>query len=141
MKWPVPTRADHQRFCETEGWTRVRDARGRSGTHHVTYELALPDGRVLRTRISHPPDRTGYGRSLWAHVLRDQLDVDEERFWACVHDGVLPDRGVSPGRPGALPADLVHLLIHRVGLVESEVAEMSRIEAIARLEKFWTGGS
>jgi hypothetical protein len=50
----------------------------RTGTHHVTYELDLPDGRILRTRISHPPGRTTYGpSSLWAHVPRDQLQVSE----------------------------------------------------------------
>ena len=81
----APTRQDHERFCATEGWTLVRD---------VTYELGLPDGGVLRTRISHPPDRSAYGPSLWSHVLRDQLDVSEQEFWACVRDGTRPARGV-----------------------------------------------
>jgi hypothetical protein len=39
---------------------------GRTGTHHVTYELDLIDGGVLRTRISHPVDRSSYGRSMWS---------------------------------------------------------------------------
>jgi hypothetical protein len=73
--WPTPARADHAKFCENEGWRVVRDARGRTGTHHLTYELDLPDGRTLRTRVSHPPDRTDYGPSIWSHILRDQLAV------------------------------------------------------------------
>lgn len=136
MKFPAPTRADHERFCEREGWTRVRSARGRTGSHHVTYELVLPDGRVLRTRISHPPDRSTYGPALWAHVLRDQLDVTEEVFWACVRDKVLPTRGAPP-RPGTgIPADVVHHLLKR-GVPERDVARMSRAEALQRLADLW----
>lgn len=140
MTWPQPTRRDHQRFCEVEGWARVRDARGRTGTHHVTWELMLPDGRVLRTRISHPVDRTDYGRRLWSHVLRDQLDVSETAFWRCVRDGVAPLRSAPVAATRSLPADLVHLLVSRVGLSEAEVATMSRAAAIERLQRHWSEG-
>jgi len=140
MKWPQATREDHERFCKAEGWRMVRNARGHTGTHHVTYELELPDGSVLRTRISHPPDRTTYGPSIWAHILRDQLDVSEEEFWACVRDGSRPNRGAPPTPADALPADLVHLLITRVGLAEKEVSTMTKDLAIARLQEYWTTG-
>ena len=140
MTWPQPTRQDHQKFCGVEGWTPVRDARGRSGTHHITYELVLPDGRVLRTRISHPPDRGVYGPSLWSHILRDQLDVSEEEFWACVRTGKRPDRGVPQVPAEALPADLVHLLISRVGLPDSVVAAMTKAEAVERVNRYWAEG-
>jgi len=139
--WPRPTRQDHETFCQVEGWQRVRDARGRTGTHHVTCELNLSDGRILRTRGSHPVDRTCYGPSMWKHVLRDQLAVGEAEFWSCVRDGVKPDRGTPTPPPEALPADLVHLLLSRVGLSEAEVAAMSKDEAITRLRRFWTEGS
>jgi hypothetical protein len=139
--WPLPTRQDHETFYELEGWQRVRDARGRTGTHHVTYEFSLADGRILRTRISHPVDRTGYGQSMWKHILRDQLDVDEAVFWSCVKDGVKPDRGTPVPPVEALPADLVYMLISRVGLEEAEVATLSKHEAIARLQRFWIEGS
>lgn len=141
MTWPQPTRKDHQSFCVNEEWLQVRDARGRTGTHHVTYELHLADGRVLRTRISHPVDRTDYGARIWRHILRDQLEVDEPVFWACAQEGIRPDRGTPEAPRQALPADLVHLLITRVGLAESEVAEMTREDAIGRLQRFWTEGS
>ena len=137
MKWPQPTREDHEKFCLTEGWGLVRDARGRTGTHHVTYEFGLPDGRVLRTRISHPVNRTGYGPALWSHILRDQLRIVEEEFWRCVRDGVKPDRGMPEVPAGALPVDVVHLLISRVGLSDSEVAAMSKDEAVERLNRYW----
>src|SRR5205085_2063005 len=100
--------------------------RGRTGTHHITYELALPDGTILRTRVSHPPDRTGYGVDMWKHILRDQLEVDEAVFWACVRDRRPPDRGgvTIPGE--TLPAALVALLIRQVGIPEAEVAKLTR---------------
>ena len=140
MSWPAPTRKDHEAFCAAEGWQRVRDARGRTGTHHVTSELALPDGRILRTRISHPVDRSGYGPGLWSHILSDQLQVTEHEFWATVKENKKPERGAPEIPAAALPADLVHLLITRVGLPEAEVAAMRKDEAVARLQRYWAQG-
>lgn len=119
----------------------MRDARGRTGTHHVTYELTLHDGRVLRTRISHPVDRTAYGAALWGHILHDQLVVTESEFWDCVSDGKIPDRGAPSTLKESLPADLVYLLIHRVGLSEETVSELTKEDAVARLQRHWTDGT
>jgi len=141
VTWPQPTRSDHDKFCDIEGWTPVRDARGRTGTHHVTYELHLPDGRVLRTRISHPVDRSCYGASLWGHILRDQLSVSEAEFWSCVRHGVRPGRGLPEPPAEVLPADLVHLLITRVGLADDEIAGMTKADAVERLNRYWTEGT
>lgn len=141
MTWAAPTRKDHDTFCRVEEWRPVRDARGRTGTHHVTYELELPDGRILRTRVSHPVDRRDYGTSLWRHILRDQLQVEEADFWACVRDGGKPDRGLPEAPAEALPAELVHLLISRVHLPETEVAAMSKQDAAARLQRYWAEGA
>lgn len=141
MTWPAPTRQDHEIFCKNEGWQPVRNARGSSGTHHVTYELHLHDGRILRTRISQPVDRDTYGAQIWSHILRDQLDVNESTFWACVQDGVSPDRGARQPPAEALPAELVHLLLTRARLSEAEVAAMSRDEAIGRMQQFWATGA
>lgn len=140
VSWPEPTRKDHEAFCRNEGWRKVRDARGRTGTHHLTYELQLPDGRVLRTRISHPPDRSTYGPRMWHHILRDQLHVDQAEFWACARDGEKPGRGVPEPPAAALPAELVLLLISRVGLSDDEVRAMTKDEAVARVQRYWTEG-
>ena len=139
MTFPAPTRKDHQAFCEAEGWELVRNARGKTSGHHaLTYHLHLHDGRILRTRISHPPDGSTYGDSIWSHILRDQLDVEEEAFWACVRDGIKPSRGEPDIPPEALPAELVHLLITRLGLTGPEIALLRRDEAIARMQQFWS---
>jgi hypothetical protein len=141
LTWPAPTRQAHEAFCRTEGWQPVGTARGKTGTHHVIYELQLHDGRILRTRISHPVNRDTYGAGIWSHILKDQLDVDQATFWACVQDGTKPDRGVPQPPAGALPADLVHLLLSRVRLSEAEVAAMSKDQAIARMQQYWATGN
>lgn len=141
MTFPAATRKDHLRFCEIEKWEQIRSSKGRSGTHHDTYELVLPDGDVLRTRISRPPDRTDYGPSLWNHILKDQLMVTEQEFWECLKNKVRPKRGLPP-EPSAetLPTELVWALVNRVGVSETEVGRMSKQEAVDRLNTFWITG-
>lgn len=138
MTWPAPTR---EKFCTTEGWALVRNATGGRVNHHATYELALPDGRILRTRISRPPDRSTYGPSMWSHILRDQIGVREDEFWACVRDAVLPDRGQAPAGPqDRIPAQVAYTLLHTVRLSDAEVAAMTKEQAIERLTAFWVTG-
>jgi hypothetical protein len=141
MSRPAPTRSAHQDFCLVEGWERVKNARGGKGSDHVKFEFALPDGKILRTKVSHPVNRDTYGASIWSEILRCQLDVAEADFWACVHDKVKPPRGIPQPRREALPAGLVSELITRVGLAEQEVAAMTRQEAIDRMNRYWTAGS
>jgi hypothetical protein len=133
------TRVDHNRFCLTEGWTEVTNARGKPVGHHVTYELNLPDGRVLRTRVSRPVKTTTYGPSLWTTILRDQLCVTDDEFWACVHDRQKPDRGGPPAAPAAaLPAQLVFQLVHEAGVPEADVARMTLEQAVAAMTAHWS---
>jgi hypothetical protein len=134
---PAPTRAAHHRFVVREGWRPV------ASTHHETFELVLPDARILRTRISRPPDRTTYGPRLWAHILRDQLAVTQDEFRACVDEGRLPDRGAgraAPPDPTTIPVEVAHLLVERVGLRREDLVGMSRDDAVARLAAYWTTG-
>lgn len=101
------------------------------------YELALLDGRVLLTRISHPVNRTTYSRSMWAHILRDQLDVTDDAFWACVDDGVVPARGTPDrGDERSLPLWLVAQLTD-AGVPMAELATMSEAQAKSRLAAIW----
>ena len=130
---------DHQRFCQVEGWTEVRNARGRSVGHHLTFELALPDGRVLRTRISRPPNGDTYGPRLWGAILGEQLQVTEEEFWRCVSERTVPAReGVVRVPDDALPLWLVDQLLRDVGLGEAEVARMTVSQAEEALHAHWS---
>ncbi|MFJ9388268.1 hypothetical protein ACIRON_05585 [Nocardioides sp. NPDC101246] len=135
------TRVDHQSFCVTEGWIERRRATGKRGTHHVNYELAVPDGRILYTRISHPVDRTDYGPSIWGHILQDQLEVTAEDFWACVEDKNLPSRSQMPEPREAIPMGVLRVLIQEARIPEAEVRAMTKAEAIQRLADFYTHGS
>lgn len=132
---------DHDKFCRTEDWLLVRDSQGQPVRHHVTYELPLADGRVLRTRISRPVDNTTYGAETWSSILgSQQLDVTEDAFWDCVRDGVKPPRPsetvVVPAK--ALPADLVYNLLTRLHMSEADVALLTKQEAIDRMAEFWS---
>ena len=140
MSDATPTRDDHQRFCSVEGWTLVLNARGKPVRHHETYELNLPDGRVLRTRVSRPVDRTAYGPAMFRHILNEQLHVTEDVFWSCVRDRKPPGREQPTGfdLERSLPASLVHQLLHELHLPEAEVASMTRDQAIARMQKHWS---
>jgi hypothetical protein len=74
---------------------------------------------------------------LSAHILREQVRVSEDEFWACVREKKVPQR--SRGEPvlPSIPAGVVaQLLSHGVG--ESEVRLMSRAEAIERVNSIWS---
>lgn len=129
--YPAPRRKDHLTYCLTEGWTEVRNAAGQTVRHHQTFELSLPDGRILRTHISRPPDsKETYGPGLWSRILRDQLRITPDEFWACVHDKVVPDRGDVKPPEESIPADVLTILVNR-GVDEKEVLMMSRHQALA----------
>jgi hypothetical protein len=142
VKGPAPTREAHDRFCRIEGWTLVRGARGKEVGHHVTYELPLLDGNILRTRVSRPVNRDTYGQDMWHHILRSQLAVDEGTFWACVNHSEVPDRSIVRPIPteSALPLELAGLLKMKVGLSDAEVATMNKNTAVDRLNRFWESG-
>lgn len=132
-EYPPATREDHDSFCLTEGWELKRGAAGQPVRHHRTYVLSLWDGRILRTSISRPIDRSQYAVSMWSHILRDQLEVAADEFWACVNRSELPDRG-APQR--AAPRKPVPLFLYRelikLGVSDAEIAELDAAEAAER---------
>ena len=137
------TREDHDDFCTNESWQLVRGARGKPVQHHRTYTLAIWDGRILRTRISKPVDGTEYAPSMWAHILREQLEVSAAQFWACARERVVPDRG-APSPPArrheAIPLHLVRALLD-AGVAEADVLRLDGPAAAADLlRERYSGG-
>lgn len=134
------TRATHSQFCLTEKWEAVCNAGGGEATHYITYELQLLDGRRLRTRMSRPADNTTYGPSLWKTILRDQLEVTEDQFWACVKDQQRPDRGqdAKPTSGSSLPAGLVYQLIQVARVPEGDVKGLTLDQANAAMAEHWS---
>lgn len=136
-KHPPATREDHDAFCATEVWDLVRGATGKPVTHHRTYELSLPDGRILRTRISRPINTSEYGKSMWSHILKTQLEVSVPVFRNCVNNAVLPNRGVTVAPEGALPLYLLRELIDRFGISPEEASRLTVQEAEKRVARHW----
>ncbi|MHB8318889.1 MAG: cytotoxic translational repressor of toxin-antitoxin stability system [Acidimicrobiales bacterium] len=132
-----------RKFVETEGWTQKGAARGRSKTgDHFRYTLTLATGEVLYTRVSHGSGQLDDPKIV-AHILRVELAVSEEDFWACVDNGVLPPRPQPPGLhvPGeVLDAKLARDLIQKVGLTESDLSALSKEEAVRRWNDYLAPG-
>ncbi|NNH69986.1 cytotoxic translational repressor of toxin-antitoxin stability system [Nocardia uniformis] len=138
-QFPPGNKKAHETFCHNDEWIRVRNATGGMVRHHSTWELPLPDGRVLRTRISRPVDNTDYGPKMWCQILKDQLEVSEAQFWRCVNDRVRPAR--TPGTvtipdKEPIPLGVVEKLIRLVHLTPEEIETMTKDQAAARLNQF-----
>ena len=140
-KHPAPDRERHDDFCVLERWELVHGSTGKPVRHHRTYELVIPSGEILRTRISKPIDRTTYSASMWSAILRDQLKVTADEFWDCVQNKVLPDRGgaVREPNPKALPLRLLNELIERVGMTPEDAIQLTLEDALQRMNDYWTG--
>ena len=94
----------------------------------MNYELTLPDGRVLLTRISHPVNRETYGPSIWSHILREQLEgVREGLLEMCERKGSPKPWSKAPGGTAVGdPLGVVSALVEQFHVPETEVRTMTR---------------
>ena len=139
MNSHAASRREHRRFCEIEGWTEVLNARGKPTEHHITNELELGDGRILRTRISRPANTDTYGKGIWSHILDDQLHVTEAEFWDCVNVKNPPKRDTVAVEPegAALPMSLAYQLVNALHLSSEEIASLTLEQAVAKMNEHW----
>ncbi len=131
----MPTNADLRKFVQTEGWQDKDKAAGRRTGDHRRYTFVLQDGDELYTRISHGAGGVD-DPGLFARILRDQLRVTEQQFWACVNNGTLPPRPPAPtptAPENALDAKLARNLLQKVGLTPAQLGGLSKDEAV----KIW----
>lgn len=137
------THAAHRKFVETEGWEKKGTATGKkkSGDHH-RYTLRLATGDILYTRVSHGTGQLDNPNTV-AAVFRIQLEVTEDDFWSCVDNGVLPPRP-QPDKPktpaDSLDAPLMRNLIRKVGLSITDVAKLTKDEAVKIWQDHLTAG-
>lgn len=132
---PLPHRA-HLMFVETEGWTEKRRSGKKKQGDHRRFHLELATGDVLYTRVSHGAGAIN-DPNLVAAILREQLQVTEDDFWACVDDGTLPPRpSAEPEAPAgpAVDAKLMRNLVRKVGLSPDELEGMTQERAV----QIWT---
>jgi hypothetical protein len=134
----LATFGDLKTFVERDGWTEEPNlARGKRRVgDHWRYRKERPDGTILRTKVSHAV-RDEIGSDLFHHILRDQLGVDEERFWAVVR-GLPIDRAPAEPNPVTTPGWLVQRLMLTVGLSEEAVRAMAPEEAHAAWVEYQT---
>lgn len=133
----MATFRDLAAYLERDGWTEEPSlARGkrRIGDHR-RYTKELADGAILRTKVSHALGNE-IGADLFRHILRDQLQVDEARFWAVVRGQVHQSPDTAPPAADTVPAWLVQRLLFTVGLSEAEVRALTKDEALERWNAF-----
>ena len=134
----MATFGDLKKYVGNDGWTEEWNrARGRSRTgDHWRYSKEVAEGPTLRTKVSHSV-RDEIGPTLFAHILRYHLRVDEDTFWAVVHGHATPQ---TPAAPVAttVPGWLIQRLILSVGLSEEEVRRLSAEDAAAAWEAYQT---
>ena len=68
----MPSWRELKRFCENDGWKLYKD------TDHYYYRKILPDGTVLRTKISKGSGEIH--KNLWREIRNKQLHVTQEYF-------------------------------------------------------------
>jgi hypothetical protein len=84
----------------------------------------------LRTKVSHD-EHAEIGDDLFHRILRDQLQVTEERFWEVVHGRSGSETQAREPTVEPIPGWLVTRLLFTVGLSEAAVAQMTGDEANA----------
>ncbi len=68
----MPTWKELKRFCEKDGWELYKD------TDHLFYRKWLPDGSLLRTKVSKGTGEIK--KHLWKEIRNRQLHVSQEEF-------------------------------------------------------------
>jgi hypothetical protein len=104
---------------------------------HWRYRKDLADGTSLRTKVSHSL-RDEIGVDLFRHILREQLQITEERFWDVVRGRAATVGDVPPLPAETVPGWLVQQLLLTVGLPEDAVRAMTRAEAHAAWDDYRT---
>jgi hypothetical protein len=121
---------EHTRFCQIDGWTQLKSARG-VGRDHLYFVKELADGRTLRTKVSHGSKKAEYSSHLWKQIWSEQLELaSEDEFWAALKERRPATREAAVAiKQEEMPAWLAQRLIHSAGMRQDQLAGMSLAEA------------
>jgi hypothetical protein len=126
--------SDVRTFCQVDSWSRKADSPGRSVRKHEVWTKALADGSTLHAVVSK--GRGEYSARMMAWIVKHELRVTEEQFWAAVRHGVAPEREATPARPRGelLPLALMKALL-AAGYTIDDVRDLTHEEARRLLER------
>jgi hypothetical protein len=134
----LPTFRDLKTYLERDkGWEETPNlSRGRRRAgDHSRYRKVLPDGTVLRTKVSHALGDE-IGPDLLGHIVRDQLRTTMQHFRDVLAGRASSEAAAAEPMVEPIPGWLVMRLIYTVGMLEDDVRRMSPEEARARWEAF-----
>jgi hypothetical protein len=131
----APTWGDLVAFCKADQWNLSRQ------TKHAVYRRVLADGTALQTEASRGKDADDIGVGLFHFILRVELRVSEEEFWEAIRTGEPARRPAHPAPPRVPPkpsAGMVHQLRKYLRLGDDEISELSKDEAIEKLNEYFS---
>jgi hypothetical protein len=131
----APTWGDLVAFCKADQWNLSRQ------TKHAVYTRVLADGTALQTEASRGKDAHDIGVGLFHFILRVELRVSEEEFWEAIRTGEPARRPAHPAPPRVPPkpsAGMVHQLRKYLRLGDDEISELSKDEAIEKLNEYFS---
>lgn len=141
MTADAPTWGEIVEFLRIDGWREIPPgARGGWQSDHVFFEKLLPDGRLLRTHVSHSTHkRPSPGR--FGAILCDQLEVSRREFWQALRSREAVDRPV-PAVEGPVAREhdawVVDVLANQLHLTAKEIEALSEDKARERVLEFWS---
>lgn len=137
---PIPDKKDLRRFCELDGWEKTEA----TSPDHDRYRKRLPDGTVLRTKVSRGRGAIVRNPGLWAKVWRHQLHLEsEDQFWKALKDRMPAQRSATEPEPPEPQMDswLFEALTMTFGVDENRVRDMEPDEALALYLDLCNGGA
>ena len=139
-----PTWGDIRDFLRADDWRELPPGeRGGTQSDHIWFEKVLPDGKVLRTKISHAKQMTvSAGR--FRAVARHELEVSTEELWECIRRGEPVDRPAPVEEPVYQhPAWIVNVLSGQLHMSDDDIAKLGAQEAERLVHEHWSrpGGS
>jgi hypothetical protein len=126
---PVPDKSDLKAFLGIDGWTETQR------TDHYRYLKHLPNGDILRTKVSLGRGPAFNDPGLWNHVCKDQLQCSsEEDFWKTLKTRTPLERTqattTTPPTGPANPTWLYEFLVNVVQMESQQVLALSQQDAM-----------